>query len=186
MKTLLEALKALDKDNAEHWTGEGLPRLDVVKEMTGSDVSRLDIAAVAPKFNRYKNIIEDQPVVAAPVAVQDKPEGVGETGAADDGVVDHNVVTEVLGEMVQDGEAAAQKELDEARHDLQAAQARMARANEVMDHYIQLRTPADSSTSFSQDVQAYQRAQQVAAQLDAGRAAALKAALKEMGFSSEV
>lgn len=48
--TLIEALKMLDKDNAEHWTKEGLAVLAILENLTGAKVSRLDI----PKgFNRY-------------------------------------------------------------------------------------------------------------------------------------
>lgn len=40
---LKEALSKLDSDNDDHWTQEGLPRLDVLKTMTGQSVTRSDI-----------------------------------------------------------------------------------------------------------------------------------------------
>lgn len=72
--TLIEALQALDIANDEHWTKEGLPLLAVLNAMTGADVSRADITAVAPAFNR------SNPVVGT---VNPNPWAPGETNAGD-------------------------------------------------------------------------------------------------------
>ena len=47
--TLAAALAALDVANDDHWTQEGLPRLDVLKELTGKSVARSDLS---PAFTR--------------------------------------------------------------------------------------------------------------------------------------
>ena len=52
MEKLTEALASLDPDNDEHWTGEGLPRVDVVNEMVPGEVTRQAITDTAPQFNR--------------------------------------------------------------------------------------------------------------------------------------
>lgn len=59
---IIEALRKLDVDNDNHWTSDGLPRLDTVK-MIASDpsISRMDIDAVAAGFNR-SNAATWQPV----------------------------------------------------------------------------------------------------------------------------
>ena len=55
--TLIEALKGLSAENDDHWTQEGLPRLDVLKELVGGNVTRGEI----PKsFNRYNPVIEEE------------------------------------------------------------------------------------------------------------------------------
>lgn len=72
--TLIEALQALDIANDEHWTKEGLPLLAVLHEMTGADVSRADITAVAPAFNRANPVVG----TATP-----NPWALGETDAGD-------------------------------------------------------------------------------------------------------
>lgn len=52
MNKLLDVLKGLDVDNVNHWTSDGQPRLDVIKELVGEDISRADIKEIAPKFCR--------------------------------------------------------------------------------------------------------------------------------------
>lgn len=46
------ALGKLDHSNDEHWTKQGEPRIDVVSEFAGFDVSRVMIKTVAPDFVR--------------------------------------------------------------------------------------------------------------------------------------
>lgn len=47
------ALTKLDATNDDHWTGQGLPSVEAVRELSGNkDVSRQDIQALAPKLNR--------------------------------------------------------------------------------------------------------------------------------------
>ena len=50
---ILEALKQLDANNDDHWTTDGHPRLDAVKElMGGTAVSREEVTKAAPAFSR--------------------------------------------------------------------------------------------------------------------------------------
>lgn len=50
---ILNALKALDHKNDDHWTTDGQPRLDVLKAATGDQsVTREAVVAAAPAFNR--------------------------------------------------------------------------------------------------------------------------------------
>lgn len=56
--TLIEALKALDPQNDEHWTKEGSPLLNVIEQLTGKNYSRAEISAAAPDFSRTNPVIE--------------------------------------------------------------------------------------------------------------------------------
>lgn len=49
---LEEALRSLDHTNDDHWTSDGLPRVDVVVSMTHQGVTRKTITDIAPDFNR--------------------------------------------------------------------------------------------------------------------------------------
>lgn len=49
---LEDALLSLSPDNDEHWTEDGLPRVDVVVELSGVQVRRADIEALAPDLRR--------------------------------------------------------------------------------------------------------------------------------------
>lgn len=47
------ALTKLDATKDEHWTGQGLPSVEAVRELSGNkDVSRQDIGELAPNLNR--------------------------------------------------------------------------------------------------------------------------------------
>ncbi len=49
---ILEAVRGLDPQNDEHWTADGLPRLDAVENLLGGDVSRKAVTNAAPDFTR--------------------------------------------------------------------------------------------------------------------------------------
>lgn len=65
MEKLIEALQKLDKANDNHWTSDGLPKVDTVRFLAGDQtITREQISAAAPNFNRNS---EDAP---APVATE--------------------------------------------------------------------------------------------------------------------
>lgn len=50
---LQEATERLDPENNDHWTADGLPRMDAIAELTGdSSISRKDVTHVAPNLTR--------------------------------------------------------------------------------------------------------------------------------------
>lgn len=49
---ILEAVKSLSPAVDEHWTTDGLPRLDAVENMLGGSVTRKQLTNAAPDFNR--------------------------------------------------------------------------------------------------------------------------------------
>jgi hypothetical protein len=51
---ILDALRNLDPLNDDHWTDGGDPRIDAVKAFLGTAVTRAEIVAAAPDFNREK------------------------------------------------------------------------------------------------------------------------------------
>lgn len=57
---IIKALVQLDPANPDHWTGDGLPRLDAIKGVSG--IKREDVTAAAPHFTK------DNPTLEAPAA----------------------------------------------------------------------------------------------------------------------
>lgn len=57
---IVKGLKALDPQNADHWTNDGLPRLDAIKGVSG--LKREDVTAAAPHFTK------DNPTFEVPEA----------------------------------------------------------------------------------------------------------------------
>ena len=53
------ALSELDSANDDHWTTQGLPRVEVVSKAVGAEVSRQDITDAAPKFVRHGSMQEE-------------------------------------------------------------------------------------------------------------------------------
>lgn len=63
MSNILNALAKLDPNNDNHWTDDGLPRMDTVKMLTGNPgLTRDAVTVAAPGFDR------EQARAAAPVA----------------------------------------------------------------------------------------------------------------------
>ena len=56
---ILEALNQLDATNDEHWTQEGLPKLDVVSAILDQEVKRKEVTDAAPDFNREAKAAAD-------------------------------------------------------------------------------------------------------------------------------
>lgn len=70
-QNLVDSLKKLDVKNDNHWTADGLPRLDTVKMLAADQtVTRDQVAAAAPGFSR------DSAATWAPVATQEPVQGV--------------------------------------------------------------------------------------------------------------
>lgn len=51
-QVILDTLSLLDHSDDTHWTGEGLPSVNVVSETAGIQVTRAEIKAAAPDFVR--------------------------------------------------------------------------------------------------------------------------------------
>lgn len=70
-KTIQEVLQGLDAQNFDNWTPEGLPRVDIVRSLTGDmTLTRETIDAAMPGFVRPGFEAQKAPAVQAPWAVQ--------------------------------------------------------------------------------------------------------------------
>ena len=67
---IIEALGKLDAGNDNHWTSEGLPKLDALKFSIGESVTREEVNTVAPGYTR------SNPFFAEPVTEQSAAENV--------------------------------------------------------------------------------------------------------------
>lgn len=71
MKTLIEALLELDPDNPNHWTSDGLPKVDALRFATANpSLTRDDITTAAPLFTRDNRVLEE-PEAVEPVKSAD-------------------------------------------------------------------------------------------------------------------
>lgn len=79
------ALAKLDPANDEHWTTDGLPRLDAIEALVGSAVARKDITNAAPEFTRgvAQSVVDEarDEETAGPTDDEDDPLGDGAASA---------------------------------------------------------------------------------------------------------
>lgn len=123
---LIEALKALDPDNNEHWTQEGLPVVAEVAKLTGVNVTRAEVTAAAPHFNRNNLSLE-------PVAT-DNPWGASGGDGNMTGTLSGEVITGTTYagdghlEPCPNGEGQSRLELAQAAYEEAAARFNEAKA----------------------------------------------------------
>lgn len=131
---LLTALQQLDPSNDDHWTGEGLPRVDVVRALAGAGtLTREQLTALAPGFTRDTA----GPAAAAQAAidpvVSTVTAGNGEDPATADGAAGNDGMPADVGVALASTElqalhnelALAQKVLNEAKQAVAAIEAKI-------------------------------------------------------------
>lgn len=118
---LIAALKQLDTNNDDHWTNDGLPRVDVVKQFSGVlMLNREDVARAWPGFHRG-NTAEALP-------------GNGNDGSLQEGSVEDSVKETEQSEMeiYSNGQLAElEKQLGAANEALEAAKSKKAEADRL-------------------------------------------------------
>ena len=170
---IVEALGKLDAEDNGHWTGEGLPRLDVMNALVGSPVNREAVTAALRGFCRT-NLTPEQPTDTPPEqGVQDAPPAPIEPPVAP-------TAPTAPTEASNDPMAEAELELTEARADTIAAAKRLKQANERMDALISKASTVSSHADHARTVKAFQASQ--AKQREAGvkKAAALEKLTKDI------
>lgn len=188
-KLLLEALAKLDPSVAEHWTADGLPRLDAVKAIYGQDVTREEINTAVKGF--HKGNLEPLKVALNPEGSQQPntpPEGHqdnkgainspnGETAPTNaDGVVTnapatggtlpsqaHTAQVNANAATQESGEETLQKyddEIAKLEKAIHASQNKLAQVREKRDHFVASLPPSEpTSASFSNTVKEFQESQ---------------------------
>lgn len=176
---LIKALEQLDTTNDEHWTQDGLPRLDVLKSLAGETVTRADIFACAKSFNRYNTDLTpvdeevDEDTVEGDGSGEQLPEA-GNTAKE----VESNVVTdkeEVAGlKQFESDELEAEHNLKEARIALYEAQNAFNVAQEVADGFRAAKAKREDAVPAHLAIKAFQQSQAEQRAKDAESIALLK------------
>jgi len=182
-QNLIEALGSLDTTNDEHWTQDGLPRLDVLKaKLNGESVTRADIFNVCKSFNRNNPEIvteeaeadEDTTVEATSWNQPQTGEATGEVNEAVEGDTltesgeqdaEVNVVTK--GELSEEEEAEAN--LVKARLMVAEAQNAFNVAQERVDFFRTKREKNEKAVPAHTMIQAFQKSQAEQRAKDSGK-----------------
>lgn len=130
MDKIHEALSKLDAQNDNHWTQDGLPRLDTIRILLGDPaLTREALTAAAPEFNRTAALVAAQGAGAgAATPVQATPEA-GAQGASGAGAgAEDGVPPTVPGELNLNPPVMAEpaQNQDELRQAIDAAKANLS------------------------------------------------------------
>lgn len=175
---LIEALTSLDTDNDDHWTQDGLPRLDVLKSLTGESVTRSDISGVSKTFNRFNPVIESEQgeadetkSEASETEAPEAPEATAQT--SDEPLVVNDEVKKDVEQHLSEA-AQAEVELAEARQALADAQKRFKVAQEKADGFRRVAAREQQKIPPHLAIKAFQRSQQAQRAKEVGTAEAFR------------
>jgi hypothetical protein len=162
---ILDALVALDVDNDDHWTAEGLPRLDVMKGLCGGGaVTRTEVTAANPEFTReVMRANTEEPETEEPETEEPETEEPETEEPETEEVTEEETVAASL------DKAVVQKELDEARDELNKAKRRYDKAVLTMDTIIEQEAEEFGDRPLAEDIKAYQNSQKKQRALAANR-----------------
>jgi len=128
---IVDALKKLDPTNDAHWTDDGLPRMDVMKELTGNNfTTREAVTTALPGFNRASagEQTQDGAAQASDAGGATNPPGDGDEAAggpiagAGDGIVEGDI-----------GAGQPGTELEQLQAELDRTEAALAELDQRMD-----------------------------------------------------
>ena len=155
MSKILEALSKLDVANDNHWTGDGLPRIDTVRMLASNPgIGRDDITKEAPDFSRQNAVIPTsaptvikavEPAVAAPQNVATEEVDVEQVEKPED--IDEQI-------------AVLREKLEEANQYLSKATEYRAKVQNELDDLINLRESSSGGQCTMTAIQSYLKSQQ--------------------------
>ncbi len=127
--TIPEALKELDPLNDDHWTADGMPRVDVVANLHGADnISRADITNAAPDFTRHSAM---EAAAASTVVAENATDEAGSPGPVP--VADANEVAPETEQENADGDTSEEGQEAEAEASEEVTNADAAHAQALAE-----------------------------------------------------
>lgn len=180
MSKTIAALQQLDPKNDNHWTSDGLPRLETVRLMAGdAQLTREAVSAAMPGFTRAKAVPAQAPIpamseqgtsapaIAAPAALQPvaQPESSDDTPRTEPGS------DNAADDQTEQGDAEAEDPIAAATARVEIASAAQAQANQEysqavaeLDGLIDAAAREGAQETLAQQVRAYHQRQLAALQ----------------------
>lgn len=174
---ILEALLGLSPGNDEHWTADGLPRLDAVENLLGASVTRKQLTNAAPDFNRAmaQSVVDEATSQgdtepsdtdkAQPDADPQSPEGQGETDMATadaSGPDDFDPLAEGPGDEEAELDEAVQEAQDRVstiQQALEQGKLALAEAEQALTDAVNAKNSAFPPLSAAEAIQQFQRSE---------------------------
>lgn len=195
---IFQAVQGLDPGNDEHWTADGLPRLDAVENLLGASTSRKAVTNAAPEYTRdhAQSVLDaEHDKAAEPVDNDNDAEALSPEPAEQTDEVtadnDEDDDTDPLAEGPADLEAemdteilAAQERISAIRQSLEEGRRVLAETEEELGKLVNAKNQAFPPMTQAEAIQRFQRnelAKRAAARSTSGPSpldAAMKAARK--------
>ena len=174
---ILEALLGLSPGNDEHWTADGLPRLDAVENLLGASVTRKQLTNAAPDFNRAmaQSVVDEAASQGdtepsdtdktQPDADPQSPEDPGETDMATadaGGPDDFDPLAEGPGDEEDMLDAAVQEAQDRVsaiQQALEQGKLALAEAEQALTDAVNAKNSAFPPLSAAEAIQQFQRSE---------------------------
>lgn len=167
MSKILKALDELKIDNDNHWTAEGLPRLETVRFLAGDQsISRDDITKAAPEFSR-QNLVNGQTLNA----VEKQEPQSSKQAPLQEALLDPAKLTaDKLGEAI----AKEQEKLTTIKNYLEQARIAYDQQQKVVDDLINAQHSSEANQNPAYTIQSYLQSELKKAEMEAEKRAMLK------------
>ena len=161
-EAIIQALGQLDVENDYHWTADGLPVIEVMKELMGSNVTRAEITDAAKGFSRKTTGMLGNPGPPPPSGMKwavQKPETTSkpesEVQAPNGG--DSDLTVEQVGQ--EDWAIAIEENFQSAKAAFYQAKANLEAASDQKDRLVRYKEEIAVKVNPSQNIKLFQKAQ---------------------------
>lgn len=152
MKKILDALASLDSKNDNHWTDDGMPRMETLKFLVGDQMlTREAVTAAAPGFSRVSPSLAPVVVVAPVERNDDAQPGRSTEQQAEQEEAKSRIATAL---------ATARTKLDAARSRKAEADQEHAQALKEVDSLIEANEKAGGNETLATTLNGYFNRQQ--------------------------
>lgn len=154
---IVDALATLDPQNDDHWTSDGLPRMDVLEALCGHTLTRADVTAAAKGFSRRNPTL----AVETPVeeSIDDKPEDGAEDKAETEPAPRAPVTAAEPENELAAAIAKAEAEVAATTKSAAEAQAAHSKALANLDVLIRKRDELERGLTSAESIKAFQASQ---------------------------
>lgn len=148
-KKMRKALSQLDSSNDDHWTEEGLPRLNIISNFFGNNVSREMVTDAAKGFCRTNTSLDE--------SVPSDADSTADVSVTSKKVIESD---DLEADPTSKDDAIIQAELEAAHKNVKEANGRLHKANAAMDEVISRREKASDGRTAAHNIKYYLKIKQ--------------------------
>lgn len=182
---IIEALRKLDPNNDDHWTSDGLPKLDAVEGFLGESAARADISKVAPKFTRKNNELPDSPAQGAQGPAAATPGTATPQAATEPSAPASDESGDESGSDLDSQIREKDKEVQAARKEAEEATAKHRELQAELDELVSQREREVGTVTTAVDIKRFQESQRKQREQSNSHMEDVMRALRENGLMGQ-